>query len=81
HWWLIIEPAGETDLCSVDPGLDVDLCITAKLRAMTSIWMGFSSVESEKNDKNLSLEGDRDLARNMQTWLGLSPFANEGKRV
>jgi hypothetical protein len=25
------------------------------------------------------LTGDRDLAGNMQTWLGLSPFAKEAR--
>jgi len=27
----------------------------------------------------LALTGDRGLARHMQTWLGLSPFAREKK--
>lgn len=80
-WWLIVEPTGEVDLCSVDPGFDVDLWVTTKLRPMTSIWMGLSTVMSEQRSKNLALHGDTDLAKKMQTWLGLSPFALERKRV
>lgn len=81
HWWLIVEPAGDVDLCSVDPGFDVDLYVTTGLRPMTSIWMGLSSVISEQKDKNLELDGDPLLAKKMQTWLGLSPFAVEAKRI
>ena len=81
RWWLIVEPTGTVDLCSVDPGFDVDLIVETKLRAMTSIWMGLSTVKSEQNNKTLTLDGDRKLASQMQKWLGLSPFAVEQKRV
>ena len=27
NWWLMVEPVGETDLCRVDPGFDVDLYV------------------------------------------------------
>lgn len=81
RWWLIVEPTGEVDLCSVEPGFDVDLYVTTRLRPMTSIWMGLSTVKSEQKSENLALDGDTDLAGKMQTWLGLSPFAVERKRV
>lgn len=80
-WWLIVEPTGEVDLCSVDPGFDVDLYVTTELRPMTMIWMGLSSVNKEKKNKTLTLVGDSQLAKTMQTWLGLSPFAAEKKRI
>jgi len=81
NWWLIVEPTGDVDLCSVNPGFDVDLYVTTTLRPMTSIWMGLSTVKSEQTDKNLTLEGDTALATKMQVWLGLSPFASELKRA
>ena len=81
HWWLIVEPTGDVDLCSVDPGFDVDLYVTTKLRPMTSIWMGLSTVKSELRTKKLTLDGDAELIEKLQTWLGLSPFAAERKRV
>ncbi len=81
YWWLIVEPARDVDLCSVDPGFEIDLYISTKLRPMTSIWMGLSTVEAEQKSRNLVLDGDRELAKKMQTWLGLSPFASEQKRV
>ncbi|MEX1035727.1 MAG: helix-turn-helix domain-containing protein [Sneathiella sp.] len=81
YWWLIVEPSGEVDLCSIDPGFEVELYIRTTLRTMTSIWMGYSTVSAERKKDSLVLEGDRQLADNMQTWLGLSPFAAEKKRV
>lgn len=82
HWWVIIDPTqGTVDLCSVDPGKEVDLFITVSLRAMTSIWLGLSTVEQERKTQNLSTSGDPSIASKMQTWLGLSPFAAEAKRV
>jgi hypothetical protein len=78
-WWLVIEPDATVDLCSSDPGFDVDLYVTTDLRTMTAIWMGLTSVAAE--GERITLEGDRDIARTMQAWLGLSPFAVERKRV
>ena len=80
-WWLIIEPKGTVDLCSVDPGFDVDLYVSTDLETMTAIWMGLTSVRAERRNDRLTVVGDREIARDMQSWLGLSPFAVEKKRV
>jgi DNA-binding HxlR family transcriptional regulator len=80
-WWLIIEPGAEVDLCSVDPGFDVDLYVTADLRTMTAIWLGLTTVRKAISEGKLLITGDRQLASHMQTWLGLSPFAAEKKLV
>jgi DNA-binding HxlR family transcriptional regulator len=79
NWWLVVEPRGEVDLCSIDPGFDVDLYVSTDLRTMTAIWMGLTTVERERD--KIALTGARDISRSMQTWLGLSPFAVEPKRV
>ncbi|KCZ47894.1 MULTISPECIES: helix-turn-helix domain-containing protein [unclassified Hyphomonas] len=81
NWWLIVEPDGMVDLCSVDPGFEIDLYVTTDLRPMTAIWMGLSTVKAERKNGALDLIGDQELSRHMQTWLGLSPFAVEPKRV
>jgi DNA-binding HxlR family transcriptional regulator len=79
HWWLVIEPEKDVDLCSVDPGFDVDLYVATDLRTMTAIWMGLTTVRASIADGKLTLTGDRRLASQMQVWLGLSPFATEKK--
>ena len=78
-WWLIVDPATGVDLCSIDPGFDVDLYVSVDLRTMTAIWMGLDTVRAAVASQRMLLTGDRYLASAMQIWLGLSPFAKERK--
>lgn len=80
NWWLVVEPEGGTDLCLVDPGHDVDVIVTASLRAMTAVWMGLTTLANETARGHMQIDGDRAIIRNMQAWLGLSPFAKEKSR-
>jgi len=79
HWWLVIEPDGEVDLCWSDPGFEINLYVTTDLRTMTAIWMGIGTIESERD--KMELLGERKVAETMQIWLGLSPFAKQKKLV
>jgi DNA-binding HxlR family transcriptional regulator len=74
-WWLLVAPNTEVDLCSVDPGFDVDLYVSTDLRTMTAIWMGLDNIRAAQDAQRMMLTGDRRLASDMQAWLGLSPFA------
>ena len=76
-WWLVVEPDKEVDLCSVDPGFDVDLYVTSDLKTMTSVWMGWMPVRDAVSSGKLTLTGNRQLAGDVQIWLKLSPFAAE----
>jgi DNA-binding HxlR family transcriptional regulator len=78
-WWLIVDPQEGVDLCSIDPGFDVDLYVSVDLRTMTAIWMGLDTVRAAVANRRMILTGNRQLAAAMQTWLGLSPFAKEQK--
>jgi hypothetical protein len=80
-YWIISDPKDGVDLCSVDPGFDVDLYIAVDLCTITAIWMGLDTVARALDDERLFIHGDRDIAENMQNWLGLSPFAAEEKQV
>jgi DNA-binding HxlR family transcriptional regulator len=78
-WWLIVDPEESVDLCSIDPGFDVDLYVSVDLRSMTAIWMGLDTVRAAIANRRMILTGNRQLAGAMQSWLGLSPFAKEQK--
>ena len=78
-WWLLVDPKEGVDLCSVDPGFDVDLYVSVDLRTMTAIWMGLDTVRAAVASRRMMLTGSRQLATAMQSWLGLSPFAKERK--
>ena len=78
-WWLIVDPETGVDLCSIDPGFDVDLYVSTDLRTMTAIWMGLDTVRAALGSERMHVTGNRQLAAKMQNWLGLSPFAKEQK--
>lgn len=83
-WWLVIDvPDGgvKVDLCATNPGFEVDLYVRSPLRSMTAIWMGFTTVAKEVEAGHVELIGDAEVARSMQRWLGLSPFAKEKSRA
>jgi len=82
QWWLTAAPeqkGAEVDVCLIDPGFNVDLYVSTDLRTMTAIWMGCDSVRTAVETRRMALTGDKVLADQMQTWLGLSPFA-KGER-
>lgn len=81
HWWLLVDPAAEVDLCSIDPGFDVDLYVATDLRTMTAIWMGMETARQALSAHRMKMTGDRKLANDIQSWLGLSPFARSAGRV
>lgn len=78
-WWLVVDGA-TVDLCSFDPGFEVDLVVMGPLRSMTAIWMGISTLRQEVEAGRLELLGDAALVRSMPRWLGLSPFAPQAVR-
>lgn len=79
-WWLVIED-GQVDLCGVDPGYEVDVHVRSSLHSMTAVWMGISTLKNELEAGNITLTGDKAVARSMHHWLGLSPFAKEKRQV
>lgn len=79
-WWLVVD-GGKVDLCSVNPGFEVDLYVRSSLRSMTAVWMGLTTVQKEIEAGQVELIGDKAIARSMQQWLGLSVFAKEKSRV
>jgi DNA-binding HxlR family transcriptional regulator len=81
NWWLIVQPGQEVDLCSVDPGFDVDLYLSTDLRTMTEIWMGYTTIVRAKEQGRLNLTGNRQLEAAVGSWLTLSPFAKVEKLV
>jgi DNA-binding HxlR family transcriptional regulator len=79
-WWLIID-GSTVDLCSTNPGFDIDLYVRSSLRSLTAVWMGMTTVQKEIAAGQIELTGEKAIAKSMQKWLGLSPFAKEKSRV
>ena len=75
-YWLVVE-GRDVDLCSEDPGFEVELYVETSVRIMTMVWMGLTTIRAERETGRLHIEGDAEVAKSMQQWLGLSPFAKE----
>lgn len=76
NYWLVAKPDRPVDLCSTDPGHAVDLFVTADLKAMTSAWMGLSSLATEMARERITLVGEPDLCRTISAWMVRSSYAN-----
>ena len=76
HYWLVIEPGtGLPELCTRDPGRDVDLYVETDVVSLGAIIEGRSSFGREKQRGGLLLSGDPALARGMNRWLRTSVWA------
>lgn len=75
NYWLVARPGQPVDLCLLDPGHDVDLFIRSDLKAMTSAWMGWSSLHKEIAVEKIMLVGDRKLIATLDKWMVRSGYA------
>ncbi|WP_260348464.1 winged helix-turn-helix transcriptional regulator [Alloyangia mangrovi] len=79
-WWLVVG-TDDTDLCKFDPGYEVDILVTADLRAMTSVWMGLSKLPDEIDAGHIQIDAMPELESRLKAWLKLSVFAPQHRMV
>lgn len=77
RWWLVVDE-GQVDLCLKDPGYEVNLHLSADLRAMVEVWMGRQSMDEATRTGKLTFEGKPTLASSFRKSLRLSAFARAG---
>jgi DNA-binding HxlR family transcriptional regulator len=75
QFWIVVRRDRPVDVCLTDPGLDVDLCVQADLKAMTSVFLGYTSLRAEVGRGKINLVGDRRLAQSIANWLVITSFA------
>lgn len=75
NWWLVVRNA-EVDVCTENPGMDVDLYIRCALRDMVAVWNGDIEIASALNSEMIKVQGNAELARTMPQWLGINPYAD-----
>ena len=51
NWWLIAQPGKGVDLCSIDPGFEVDLYLSTDLRTLTEVWMGYTPLRARQTGR------------------------------
>lgn len=74
RFWLVIKPEGAS-VCVDDPGLDLDLVVTADAATLYRVYMGRVSVGDAIRSGSLRLDGGLDVRRRFPAWFGLSRFS------
>jgi DNA-binding HxlR family transcriptional regulator len=80
NYWLVAKPGQPVDLCSLDPGHEVDLFVRADLKAMTSAWMGWSSLRQEIDAEKIMLIGKAKLIGSLEKWMVRCSYAEAAVR-
>jgi len=73
-YWLRIENR-EADVCHTNPGFEVQLEVKARLRTLTEIWQGRRRYGDALVAEEITIDGDRALAKQFPTWLKWSMFS------
>ena len=81
NYWLLVERGHEADLCTVDPGYDVDLYVSTDLRTLTELWLGYSDWPRALHSGALRLTGAPERAAQLRAWLPGSAFAAVAKQA
>jgi DNA-binding HxlR family transcriptional regulator len=74
-WWLVA-CGEEVDLCTENPGKDVDLYINTRVRDLVEVWSGDRDLKKALREKLIRTHGNTHLARTMPDWLGICLYAD-----
>jgi DNA-binding MarR family transcriptional regulator len=73
-WWIVIQ-GEDVDLCTRNPGKDVDLYITSTVRCMAEVWEGDLDLSYALRNELIKTSGNRQLARSLPEWYGICLYA------
>jgi DNA-binding MarR family transcriptional regulator len=71
RWWFVNETS-EAQLCVKDPGFDIDLYLSVRLRDMIRIWRGDLSLAHAVDSGQLKINGPSELKRAVPAWLDVA---------
>ncbi len=69
-WWLVVD-GDAVDLCTDDPGKDVDLYINSSVRKIVEVWEGDLDMRTALRNGSIKAHGLRHLIRTMPDWFGV----------
>jgi DNA-binding HxlR family transcriptional regulator len=74
-WWVVIN-GDEVDLCTNNPGKDVDLYISSTVRTMVEVWEGELGLKTAQRKKLLKTNGNSQLVKTLSEWFGICLYAD-----
>ena len=69
-WWLLVD-GDVVDLCNEDPGKDVDLYISSRVRTIVEVWEGDLDMRTALRNGSIKATGSRHLIRTIPDWFGV----------
>jgi DNA-binding HxlR family transcriptional regulator len=72
-WWLLVD-GDVVDLCTEDPGKDVDLYINSSVRTIVEVWEGDLDLRTALRNGSIKAHGLRHLIRTMPDWFGVCMY-------
>ena len=69
-WWLLVD-GDVVDLCTEDPGKEVDLYIKSSVRTLVEVWEGDLDMRTALRNGSIKALGLRHLTRTMPDWFGV----------
>jgi len=74
-WWIVANK-DDVDLCTENPGKEVDIYINTGVRDMVKVWRGDLSLKKALREKLVRTNGNTHLIRSMPDWLGVCLYAD-----
>jgi DNA-binding HxlR family transcriptional regulator len=74
-WWIVVNGDG-VDLCTKNPGKDVDLYISSTVRSMVEIWEGRLELNVALSSQRVKTNGNLQLAKSLPDWFGICLYAD-----
>jgi DNA-binding HxlR family transcriptional regulator len=74
-WWMVVQD-NKVDLCTNDPGKEVDVYFTTTVKTMVNVWMGWSTYRKAIAQDELKLVGQKALINNVSAWMEDSVYAD-----
>ena len=69
-WWLLVD-GDVVDLCTEDPGKDVDLYVNSSVRTIVQVWEGDLDMRTALRKGSIKAHGSRHFIRTMPDWFGV----------
>lgn len=70
NWWLLVD-GDVVDVCTEDPGKDVDLYISSSVRTVVEVWEGDLEMRTALRSGSIKAHGPRHLVRTLPEWFGV----------
>ena len=75
NWWIIVT-GDKTDVCTSDPGKNVDVYFNTTVKTMTNVWMEQVSYRKAIAEEQLIVSGSKALTKNITNWLQSCVFSD-----